>query len=122
MPFLISALAILYYAPYIAFLYVNSDINALKDYIKKKDRTADLIVTAYLTNQKARRFLNIRVYLNIVVKLLYLCSNLVTLLVLNNVLNEEFLDYGRQWIDWSRLDNSMAFDYMGMRNFPKPGE
>lgn len=81
-----------------------------------------LIVTAYLTNQKARRFLNIRVYLNIVVKLLYLGSNLVTLLVLNNVLNEEFLDYGRQWIDWSRLDNSMAFDYMGMRNFPKPGE
>ena len=25
------------------------------------------------------------------------------------------------WINWSRLDNSIAFDYMGERHFPKPG-
>ena len=40
---------------------------------------------------------------------------------INNLLNNEFIKYGSTWIKWSQLDNSMAYDYMGMRDFPKPG-
>lgn len=28
---------------------------------------------------------------------------------------------GPKWVRWSKLDNHLAHDYMGMRDFPKPG-
>ena len=36
----------------------------------------------------------IRIVLNIIVKILYVCSNLISFLAMDNVLNGEFIPYG----------------------------
>ena len=59
--------------------------------------------------------------MNVLIKLLYFAANLVTFLGLNNVLNKEFIHYGTEWSKWTVLDNHIAYDYMGLRGFPKPG-
>jgi len=63
----------------------------------------------------------IRVWMNILVKILYFAANIICFLGLNNILNDEYIEYGTKWSKWSVLDNHLAFDYMGMRDFPKPG-
>ena len=70
----------------------------------------------------SHRTLLLRVLMNILIKLLYFAANLVTLLCLNNVLNKEFIHYGTEWTKWSSLENHIAYDYMGLRGFPKPGK
>ena len=37
------------------------------------------------------------------------------------VLNGDYIWYGIKWLQWSQLDNSAAYDYMGARETPKPG-
>jgi len=58
---------------------------------------------------------------NILVKILYLVANIVTMTTLNGLLNGEFMGYGSAWISWTRLHNTLQYDYMGMRDHPKPG-
>ena len=31
------------------------------------------------------------------------------------------MNYGNKWVQWSRLDNTLMHDYLGLREFPKPG-
>lgn len=126
MPFFVAALAILYYLPYIAFRTLNKDKQSLKDDMKKDDKCAKSIVENHFRNYaparpNESRQMTVRVVLNIIIKILYILSNVVALLALNNVLNDEFITYGSKFIQWTRLNNTVQYDYMGMRDHPKPG-
>ena len=39
----------------------------------------------------------------------------------DHILDHRYLNYGVQWLRWSRLNNTFAFDYSGWREYPKPG-
>ena len=83
--------------------------------------TADIIKDVFFKEDYAAKLSWMRTILNVVVKVLYVCSNVISLLLLDNVLNGEYVEYGVRWFHWSRLNNSIMYDYMGMRDFPKPG-
>lgn len=121
MPFLIAPLSVLFYAPYVAFIFTNNDIISLKYDVQDGRKNATHIVSMYFNHQVNSR-LRIRVICNIGIKILYLSANLITFLVLNSLLNHEYISYGSKWVSWTRLDNSKAFDYLGMRDLPKPGK
>jgi len=122
MPFLVAAMAILYYAPYVAFLSTNQDMICLRKDMKSDNMDAIKITKQYFSyKERSSRTLLLRVLMNVLIKLLYFAANLVTFLGLNNVLNKEFIGYGTSWSKWSSLDNHIAYDYMGLRGFPKPG-
>lgn len=123
MPFLVAAFAILYYLPYIAYMTTNQDMIILRR--DMKDNNVDAMkIAKYYFNHKLNppRTLMIRVWMNILVKILYFAANLICFLGLNNILNNEYIEYGTKWSKWSVLENHLAFDYMGMRDFPKPGK
>ena len=123
MPFLIASLAILFYVPYIAFRTANNDLISLKNTVKGDDPDPEQIAKHYFerrTNPQRNNML--RVVFNILIKILYIVANLVSLLGIDNILNGEYMSYGSKWVSWSQLDNSIAYDYMGMRDHPKPGK
>lgn len=57
--------------------------------------------------------LRLRIFGNIVNKLLYIAANVIAFVLTDKILNGRFHDYGTNWTKWSRLNNSMAYDYMG---------
>jgi len=119
---LIAALAMMYYIPYIAFKTVNKDLISLKDTLKKKTSDAGKIAKYYFIRRNtSKRVSTSRVLLNILIKILYVVVNFVTFFGLDSILNNEFAGYGNKYVKWSTLNNSIAFDYLGMRDFPKPG-
>lgn len=120
MPFLIAPLSILFYAPYVAFKFANADIFSLKNDVQDRSINAAEIVNFYFNHQINSK-LRMRFISNILIKMLYLAAYLITFLVLNSLLNNEYISYGSKWVSWTRLDNSIAFDYLGMRDLPKPG-
>ena len=123
MPFLIAALSVLYYAPYIMFRINNKDLISLKNMIKRNQLDARNIVNSYFNlrvNPQRRSYL--RVMFNILIKLGYLLANLLALFWLDSLLDKEYVSYGIKWVNWTRLNNSIQSDYVGMRDFPKPGE
>ena len=123
MPFLIAALAVLYYAPYVVFRINNQDLVSLKDNIKKEKPDAGKIVNSYFNNRvnpQKRSYL--RIALNILIKIWYFLANIIALFWLDSLLNNEYVSYGTKWVNWSKLNNSIQFDYLGMRDFPKPGK
>lgn len=63
----------------------------------------------------------LRVIFNILIKILYLVANLVALLGMDSLLNGQYVGFGSKWVAWTRLNNTMSYDYMGMRDHPKPG-
>lgn len=123
MPFLVAALALLYFLPYIVFKTVNSDLISLKDAVKGDDPDGEKIAEHFFNNrsnpQRNNRF---RVLLNIMVKVLYIIANVINFYTLDNLLNGDYRSYGTSWAAWSRLSNTMAHDYMGLRDHPKPGK
>jgi hypothetical protein len=121
-PFLVAALTLLFYLPYIFFRAVNTDLISLKNTVKGDNPDAEKIAKHYFNSKTNPTRNNIgRVIGNIVVKLFYLLSNVITLVGLDSLLDGEFVGYGNKWIQWSKLDNTMQYDYMGMRDHPKPG-
>ena len=122
MPFFVATLCVLYYLPYLLFRSVNPDLISLKDTLKGGEAKAQDIVTSYFNrNTTSVRLHRFRVAMNIVVKLLYLVANLIAFLSTDHLLNGDFVDYGNQWHKWAQLNNSVAYDYMGLRDHPKPG-
>jgi len=120
-PFYIAMLAVLYYAPYIMFGYVNNDLITLRKTIKNQKANVEDIVANYFP-AKANPRNNFRVVLNIGVKLVYLFVNVFAFLATDSVLNGEFRGFGNSWVNWSKLTNSEAHNYLGIREFLKPGE
>ena len=122
MPFLVAALAVLYYLPYIGFRSANNDLISLKNTIKSGAPDAGKIIKHYFNRRvNPSRSMYLRVVFNILIKVLYIVSNLVAFLGLDNLLNGEFTTYGSKWVAWSKLDNSVAYDYMGKSDHLKPG-
>jgi len=122
MPFLIAAMSLLFYLPYVAFRTANNDLISLKNTIKGDDPNAEKIAKHYFNHRlNPPRTMMLRVIFNILIKCLYLIANLVALLGIDGLLNNEFVSYGNKWIEWSRLNNTVQYDYMGLRDFPKPG-
>jgi len=119
--FLLLALSLLYYAPYFLFKKVNEDIVSLKGSIQGAD--GETIVKNYF-NEKINPTLTqrIRILGELIVKMLYICSTISVFIILNSILNQGFTNFGAKWLTWSKLNNSLTFDYMGRRHFPKPGE
>lgn len=120
MTFFLLAMAGLYYSPYALFRKNNEDMRSLKGSIEAGN--ADDIVNNYFNEKvNARTTMRLRILGDIVVKTLYVVVSVVALVVTDGVLNGRFIGYGIDWCDWSKLNNAMAYDYMGKREFPKPG-
>lgn len=120
MTFLLSAVAVLYYLPYAIFRKVNEDMASLKKSIKDND--ADSIAKNYFNDKvNPKSKLRLRILGDVIVKVLYVVSTILAFVILNWILNGGFIDYGGKWLEWGRLKNAIAYDYMGKRHFPKPG-
>lgn len=121
-PFLVATFAILFYLPYIAFRAANSDLISLKNNVKSDDVDPEAIAKHYFSKSSNPQRSNIyRIVFNILIKILYLVANLICFLGLDGLLNGEFIGYGNRWIEWTKLENTIQYDYMGMRDHPKPG-
>ncbi|XP_066925423.1 uncharacterized protein [Clytia hemisphaerica] len=120
MTFIMAALAVLYYAPYAFFRLINQDIVSLKGSINDND--AEGIVKNYFNYKINSEFrMRMRIIGNIMIKLLYIVGNVAAFLIVDGVLNGDYKTYGITWTTWSKLPNSMAYDYMGQRLSAKPG-
>ena len=120
-PFLIATFAILFYLPYVAFRTANSDLISLKNNVKSGDEPEDIAKHYFSKTSNPQRYNAYRIIFNILIKILYLVANLICFLGLDSLLNGEFVGYGNKWLEWTRLDNTVQYDYMGMRDHPKPG-
>jgi len=118
--FLLLAMSVFYYAPYALFRKVNEDMKSLKGSLNEND--ADAIVSNYFNETiNPRAKLRLRIMGDFLVKVLYVFTSIAAFLLLDTTLNEGYMDYGLKWLQWSKLKNSLAFDYMGQRHSPKPG-
>ena len=57
--------------------------------------------------------MHMRVFLTLLVKVLYIVVNVLNFVMLDYILNGKYLQYGTKWVDWSKLENYISFDYMG---------
>lgn len=120
MVFFVSLLAVLYYSPYLIWKVANTDIISLKGDVAAGD--AEKIVESYFNetiNPSAK--MRYKVLANLFVKLLYIIVNVCGFILTDGVFNGRFRNYGNQWVSWSKLDNEEAYNYMGGRDKPKPG-
>ncbi|XP_057309783.1 innexin inx3-like [Hydractinia symbiolongicarpus] len=122
-PFYLATLALLFYLPYIWHRYVNNDLLTLKSCIKSQSPDIDDIVHNYFSNYiNAPNQQNMKIILNIMIKVSYLLVNVLSFVFTDSVLNGDFRRFGTNWIRWSLLRNSMAHNYVGLRTTIKPGE
>ena len=118
--FVVASLAMLYYSPYILFKVTSTDLISLKTVVKKGE--ADSIVDNYFDYKiNSRRKMRLRTVMTIVVKVLYILANVTAFLLINNIVNGRFINYGIQWVKWAKYDNELAYNYVGVRESPKPG-
>jgi len=118
--FIVAFLAGLYYSPYLLFKYVNADFISLKDNLA--DDGVDLIVKNYFNHSvNSPKKMKTRIFMNVMIKILYIVVNIAAFLIINGTLNGRFTSYGSDWITWAKLENALAYDYMGQRGYPKPG-
>jgi len=119
--FFLVMMGALYYAPYMFFKYVNTDIQSLKESIKGGD--ADHIFNTYFNhNVNSPSMMSFRVLGTLITKVLYICANVIVFVLTNHVLSGNFQSYGKDYATWTTLNNTMAYDYMGRRHYPKPGD
>ena len=105
------------------FRIINEDLISLKDIVKYQDPNIKDIVNNYFNNGiNENKRQNIRILLNIVVKIFYLLANVITFECTDNFFNGKFRGYGTSWIYWAGLSNSDAYNYVGIRKFTKAGE
>ena len=50
---------------------------------------------------------------DVVVKLLYVFVSLAAMLMTDDVLEGKFLGFGMEWMQWKKLRNALAHEYMG---------
>ena len=102
---------------------INNDLIKLREEIKKDNKKIkiDEIVKHYFEKRKSSNCLTVRQIINICVKVSYIIVNFVAFFGTDRILDGEFYGYGGRWVSWTKHNNSMAYDYMGARDFPKPG-
>ena len=109
--------------PYMIFRLLNNDLVKLREQVKSDEPDAEKIVKRYFRSKRKSLITTLmRLLMNMSVKILYLVANVVAFVGLDNILNKEFRTYGKSWIDWSKTNNTIQYDYMGRRDFPKPGK
>ncbi|XP_002164718.2 uncharacterized protein LOC100203416 isoform X1 [Hydra vulgaris] len=121
-PFYIGAMALCFYLPYVLHLFANEDLISLKKTVKSNGSSADAILNSYFnrkTSSKSR--LRLRILYNYIIKSLYVFVNIISFILTDKIFLGKFKNYGSKWLLWSKLPNSVAYDYMGARSFPKPG-
>ena len=75
---------------------------------------ADEIVNNYFNHRiNTESRMRGRVIGNIFVKILYIVFNVAAFLIVDDILNGDYKSYGVTWVTWSKLPNSLAYDYMG---------
>lgn len=122
LPFYLAALAIIYYLPYICHMYGNSDMISLKKSTKSGEATPEKVVQTYFNRAtNPVKFHRFRIIFGYIIKILYIVVNLIALYGTDSLLYGKFIGYGPAWVKWSRSANHVQHDYMGTRNYPKPG-
>ena len=82
------------------------------------DNDAEGIVKNYFNYKINSEFrMRMRIIGNILIKLLYIVGNVAAFLIVDGILNGDYKTYGITWTTWSKLPNSMAYDYMGKSKF-----
>ena len=120
-PFFVGSLGILYYLPYLVFRFANKDINSLRKLLKEGRQTKEGILASYFDKHMNPRLeMRTRLFGVFLVKFVYLAVNFFSFHFINFSLNGRFVDYGISWLDWNRLPNHRAHDFI-TRGFPKPG-
>ncbi|XP_066936015.1 innexin shaking-B-like [Clytia hemisphaerica] len=122
MPFFVAALGLFFYLPYVIFKLVNTDLVLLKSDIKSM-QDADKILQAYFcrTSQNHLNQMRAKVIANYLIKMLYIFSNLSAFFLVNEIFDGRFIAYGVSWSNWQNMANEVAYDYMGRREQPRPG-
>lgn len=81
----------------------------------------DLIVQNYFNHCiNSVPKMRMRVFMNAIIKLLYLLVNVIAFMVMNSSLDNTFYTYGTQWMSWTRLNSTMQLDF-DARHYPLPG-
>ena len=122
MPLYIAALTVLYYLPYIGFLFVNGDLISLKTEVKSLGRDADKILKnsfIYKINSLSKQ--RLRVLLNIFAKLLYIAANVFAFYLTDHLFYGNFIPYGRKYLRWSN-NTTLSHSPINNRLYAKPGK
>jgi hypothetical protein len=119
MVFVLAVLTGLYYLPYTVFCFVNKDMCSLKASVADNASAETIVENFFASNSKWK--MRLRVLAIVLVKVLYLVVALLAFNAIDSVLLHEFSSYGRDWYNWASLDNHIAYDYIGQRSSPKPG-
>ena len=145
MPFVFGALAMVYYLPYLAHKFASQDIIKLRDATKvqpeKKKMSPEgvrkyffrnetkifprqngLFIAPYLKAKKFKQsnFLWLRYVFCMGVKVLYITVNVAAFYILDGLLMGGFKNYGIEVYNWTKLNHTEQFDYLGPRENPKP--
>ncbi|XP_066934567.1 innexin inx4-like [Clytia hemisphaerica] len=121
MPFYIFSMSALFYMPYILFRMVNTDVISLKLNMKDDEVTCDDIVEFYFNHDVNPVYkMRYRFFMNFVVKVIYLITNISAFYILDELLDYHFQSYGLDWINWSYQNTTLRYDYE-RRLAPTPG-
>lgn len=66
--------------------------------------------------------MRVRLFANLLCKIIYLIVNVLAFVFTDNLLNKDFKSYGSEWVSWSKNSNANAYDYTKGRQRFKPGE
>lgn len=107
----IAALGIFFYLPYIAFRIVNTDLINLKKQVKSSKTAVGktkVIMKTYFNHSVNSVFsLRIRIWWNVLVKLLYVSSSLSAFFITDYFLQGKYISYGTDYIEWSEQNNTL---------------
>ena len=122
MPFYIASLAVLFYLPYVVFLFANTDLVSLKKAVKSLSLDTELIVRNYFNYSiNSLSQLRLRIWWNVCVKTLYVLLSVSSFFMTDYLLNGKYLTYGRDFIDWSDQNNTMKHNLVKKRHRAKAG-
>lgn len=122
-PLFIAVLAFMYYAPYILFRSVNSDLINLKKEVKNAGSSdIDKLMKTFFSTEGSKKSTVVKMALNLVVKCLYIGANVLSFGITNLAFNGDFKHYGSSWVKWSNIKNEDAHAYARYRDYPKPSE
>jgi len=125
MPFYVAGLAVLYFLPYMLYTKNNTDLASLRDTIKSdkssEEKVSDITDHYFSDKETDMRNFRIRAMMNLIVKLLYFGVGCLAFIGTDQLLNGDFIPYGGKWMEWSSLNNTNMYNYMGLRDNPKPG-
>ena len=108
MPVYMVSLAMFFYLPYIIFRIANTDIISLKKEVKKSTDDASPIIKNYFNySVNSISQLRIRIWWNIIVKLVYILFGLLAFHITDRVLMGRYLTYGRDYFDWYSQNNTL---------------